>query len=112
MRTRTRARFDLRYLRDQSFLAGFSGRSFGGFVAVEASVAVWTVGSKIEKNYTDNKGNAADAAVATILALNVTDHGDCSIGGEVPVLIHFGADRQEGRTLIRLKQPEEQAPQP
>ncbi len=27
---------------------------------------------------------------------------------EVPVLVHFGADRQEGRTLIRLKQPEEQ----
>ena len=30
---------------------------------------------------------------------------------EVPVLVHFGADRQEGRTLIRLKQPEEQAQQ-
>jgi hypothetical protein len=25
---------------------------------------------------------------------------------EVPVLVHFGADRQESRTLIRLKQPE------
>lgn len=33
-------------------------------------------------------GNAADAAAATILALNVTDHGACSIGGEVPVLIY------------------------
>ena len=33
-------------------------------------------------------GNAADAAVATILALNVTDHGLCSIGGEVPLLIY------------------------
>ncbi len=32
-------------------------------------------------------GNAADAAAATIFALNVTDHGACSIGGEVPVLI-------------------------
>lgn len=29
---------------------------------------------------------------------------------EVPVLVHFGADRQELRTLIRLKQPEDQAP--
>ena len=28
---------------------------------------------------------------------------------EVPVLVHFGADRQELRTLIRLKQPEEQS---
>ncbi len=35
-----------------------------------------------------NEGNAADAAAATILALNVTDHGACSIGGEVPVLYY------------------------
>jgi len=27
---------------------------------------------------------------------------------EVPVLVHFGADRVEDRTLVRLKQPEEQ----
>ena len=27
---------------------------------------------------------------------------------EVPVLVHFGPDRTEDRTLIRLKQPEEQ----
>ncbi|MBN1676355.1 MAG: gamma-glutamyltransferase [Kiritimatiellae bacterium] len=33
-------------------------------------------------------GNAADAAVATIFALTVTDHGACSIGGEVPLLIY------------------------
>ncbi|HRW03658.1 MAG TPA: gamma-glutamyltransferase [Caldilineaceae bacterium] len=38
-------------------------------------------------------GNAADAAAATIFALNVTDHGACSIGGEVPVLIY---DAQSG----------------
>ena len=31
---------------------------------------------------------------------------------EVPVLVHFGPDRQELRTLIRLKPPEEQAQQP
>jgi hypothetical protein len=31
---------------------------------------------------------------------------------EVPVLVHFGADREELRTLIRLKQPEEQEQQP
>ena len=28
---------------------------------------------------------------------------------EVPVLVHFGPDRQEGRVLIRLQQPEAQA---
>ncbi len=32
---------------------------------------------------------------------------------KAPALVHFGADRQEGRTLIRLKPPEEQTqPQP
>jgi len=33
-------------------------------------------------------GNAADAAVATLFVLMVTDHGACSIGGEVPLLIY------------------------
>jgi len=28
---------------------------------------------------------------------------------EVPVLVHFDAERQEARTLIRLRQPEEGA---
>ena len=46
----------------------------------------------------DQGGNAADAAVATILALNVTDHGACSIGGEVPVLL-FDAQKQEVKAL-------------
>jgi gamma-glutamyltranspeptidase/glutathione hydrolase len=36
----------------------------------------------------EDGGNAADAAAATIFALNVTDHGECSIGGEVPLLIY------------------------
>ncbi len=43
-------------------------------------------------------GNAADAAVATLLALMVTDHGDCSIGGEVPVMI-YDARRKEVKVL-------------
>ncbi len=30
---------------------------------------------------------------------------------EVPVLVHFGSERQEARTLIRLQQPEEQGQQ-
>jgi hypothetical protein len=29
---------------------------------------------------------------------------------EVPVLVHFGPERQEGRVLVRLKQPEQGAP--
>lgn len=48
--------------------------------AVAAGIAVLGAG-----------GNAADAAVATILALTVTDHGQCSIGGEVPLLIYPAA---------------------
>lgn len=43
-------------------------------------------------------GNAADAAAGTILALNVTDHGECSIGGEVPLLI-FDAETQAVKSL-------------
>ncbi|MBN1247628.1 MAG: gamma-glutamyltransferase [Anaerolineae bacterium] len=43
-------------------------------------------------------GNAADAAAATILALNVTDHGECSIGGEVPLLI-YDAEAGEVKAL-------------
>ena len=31
---------------------------------------------------------------------------------EVPVLVHFSADRQEPRTLIRLQPPESQEQQP
>lgn len=37
--------------------------------------------------------NAADAAAATLLALMVCDHGKCSIGGEVPVMIYDMATR-------------------
>jgi gamma-glutamyltranspeptidase/glutathione hydrolase len=44
------------------------------------------------------EGNAADAAAATILALNVTDHGACSIGGEVPLLI-YDAHKREVKSL-------------
>jgi gamma-glutamyltranspeptidase/glutathione hydrolase len=46
----------------------------------------------------EQDGNAADAAVATIFALNITDHGECSIGGEVPLII-FDASKQEVKVL-------------
>jgi gamma-glutamyltranspeptidase/glutathione hydrolase len=43
-------------------------------------------------------GNASDAAAATIFALDATDHGACSIGGEVPVLI-FDAETKTVKSL-------------
>ena len=43
-------------------------------------------------------GNAADAAVATLLALSVTDYGLFAIGGEVPLII-YDAKKQEVKVL-------------
>lgn len=59
----------------------------GGAKAVAAGIEILEAG-----------GNAADAAAGTILALNITDHGACSIGGEVPLLI-FDAEKQEVKSL-------------
>lgn len=59
----------------------------GGPGAVAAGITVLEQG-----------GNAADAAASTIFALNVTDHGACSIGGEVPLLI-YDAKSQEVKSL-------------
>ena len=59
----------------------------GGLKAVEAGIQIL-----------ETDGNAADAAAATILALNVTDHGECSIGGEVPLLI-YDAEKKEVKSL-------------
>src|SRR5215468_2821411 len=49
----------------------------GGKEAVDAGLAILQSG-----------GNAADAAVATILALSVTDSGAFCFGGEVPILVY------------------------
>ncbi len=46
----------------------------------------------------ESEGNAADAAVATIFALQVTDHIACCIGGEVPLLI-YNADQGQVKSL-------------
>lgn len=59
----------------------------GGAGAVAAGIRILESG-----------GNAADAAAGTILALNVTDHGACSIGGEVPVIL-YDAGNREVKTL-------------
>jgi gamma-glutamyltranspeptidase / glutathione hydrolase len=74
-------------------LIGWKAASKTGVVAAGAADAVAAGIEILERN-----GNAADAAAATILALNVTDHGACSIGGEVPVLI-YDSHNQEVKSL-------------
>jgi gamma-glutamyltranspeptidase / glutathione hydrolase len=59
----------------------------GGAGAVEAGIRILEAG-----------GNAADGAAATIFALQVTDHGACCIGGEVPLLI-YDAKKSEVKAL-------------
>ena len=59
----------------------------GGAGAVEAGIRILEQG-----------GNAADGAAATIFALQVTDHGACCIGGEVPLLI-YDAKKEEVKEL-------------
>jgi gamma-glutamyltranspeptidase/glutathione hydrolase len=54
-------------------------------------------------------GNAADAAAATIFALNITDHGACSIGGEVPLLIYDARTRQVKSLSGQGRAPRSQA---
>jgi gamma-glutamyltranspeptidase/glutathione hydrolase len=67
---------------------GWNAISSRGVVAAGSAESVAAGISILESG-----GNAADAAVATIFALNVTDHGDCSIGGEVPLIIHDARNR-------------------
>ena len=72
---------------------GWEAESKEGVVAAGGAEAVAAGVGILERG-----GNAADAAAATILALNITDHGACSIGGEVPLLI-FDAHSQEVKAL-------------
>ena len=62
---------------------GWKASSSEGVVAAGSAESVMA-----GVNILNDGGNAVDAAVATIFALNVTDHGDCSIGGEVPIMIY------------------------
>ena len=72
---------------------GWSAVGKMGAVAAGAAESV-SAGMEI----LERGGNASDAAAATIFALNVTDHGACSIGGEVPVLI-FDAETKTVKSL-------------
>jgi gamma-glutamyltranspeptidase/glutathione hydrolase len=68
-----------------------------GWKAVSETGAVAAGGARAVRAGVDileRDGNAADAAVATILALQITDHGQCCIGGEVPVLIYDAHNRE------------------
>jgi gamma-glutamyltranspeptidase/glutathione hydrolase len=64
-------------------VSGTGAVAAGGAGAVAAGIEILERG-----------GNAADAAAGTILALNVTDHGACSIGGEVPVIVYDALERE------------------
>src|SRR5262245_38138539 len=62
----------------------------GGQGAVDAGLAILKSG-----------GNAIDAAVATILALSVTDSNSFCLGGEVPILV-YDAKRGVVEVLVGL----------
>ena len=78
-------------MRDQQ--TGWTAESRKGVVAAGGAEAV-AAGVGILRQ----DGNAADAAAAALFALMVCDHGLCSIGGEVPVLI-YDAKKQEVKAL-------------
>lgn len=72
---------------------GWKASGKGGAVAAGRSGAV-AAGIRLLRE----GGNAADAAVATLLALAVTDYGSFAIGGEIPMLI-YRADKREVKVL-------------
>jgi gamma-glutamyltranspeptidase/glutathione hydrolase len=71
---------------------GWRATSGEGIVAAGGAQAVAAGISLLEQG-----GNAADAAVATVLALSITDHGAFAIGGEVPLIFY---DAQRGQTKV------------
>ncbi len=68
---------------------GWSASGSQGVVAAGNAEAV-TAGLEILQS----GGNAADAAVATILALGITDYGSFAIGAEVPFMIYLAKSRE------------------
>ncbi len=62
----------------------------GGSAAVAAGISILETG-----------GNAADSAVATLLALSITDHGSFAIGSEIPFII-YDAKKGEVKVLSGL----------
>ena len=72
---------------------GWKASGKGGAVAAGGSGAV-AAGIRLLRE----GGNAADGAVATLLALSVTDYGSFAIGGEIPMLI-YDAEKGEVKAL-------------
>lgn len=68
---------------------GWSASGKDGAVAAGAADAV-SAGTQLLAD----GGNAADAAVATILAMAITDYGLFAIGGEVPLIIYNAAEQR------------------
>ena len=68
---------------------GWKASGKGGAVAAGGSGAVEAGIQHLQQG-----GNAADAAVATLLALSVTDYGLFAVGGEVPLLIYRAETRE------------------
>jgi gamma-glutamyltranspeptidase/glutathione hydrolase len=68
---------------------GWRGRGRGGAVAAGKAEAVAAGLSVLETG-----GNAADAAVATILALAITDYRSFCIGAEAPFMIYSAQDHK------------------
>lgn len=68
---------------------GWRASGTGGAVAAGRAEAVAAGISILEKG-----GNAADAAVATLLALSVTDYGYFVIGAEIPFIIYDAAKKE------------------
>jgi len=75
---------------------GWKASGKGGAVAAGGSGAVAAGVRLLQEG-----GNAADAAVATVLALSVTDYGLFAAGGEVPMLI-YSAEKREVKVLSGL----------
>ena len=71
---------------------GWSDCGEGGAVAAGAGAAVAAGIAML-----DAGGNAADGAAATLLALIVTDYGNCASGGEIPLLIY---DASKGQVKV------------
>ncbi len=72
---------------------GWKATSKTGVVAAGGAEAVAAGIGALERD-----GNAADAAAASLFALMVSDHGYCSIGGEVPVIL-YNSQKSEVKTL-------------
>jgi gamma-glutamyltranspeptidase/glutathione hydrolase len=75
---------------------GWHASGAGGAIAAGGSAAVAAGISILETG-----GNAADAAVATLLALSITDHGYFAIGAEIPFII-YDAKKEEVKVLSGL----------